>query len=365
MLILFSGLGLFVIALLIFIQEAKFGRLPRGERKERVERSAHYRDGKFQNLSVTPQLTGDASFVGILYKFIFKKNKHVRPEHEIPHVKTDLIHLTKDEDVLVWFGHSSYFMQIDGKRILVDPVFSDAASPISFFNKAFKGTRQYSVQDMPDIDYLVITHDHWDHLDYSTLMGLKPKVKKVICGLGVGEHIEFWGYDTRRIIEMDWNEEASLDDGFKIVFLPARHFSGRGFKANQSLWGSFLLQTPTLKIYMGGDSGYDTHFAEIGNRFEGIDLAILENGQYDENWKYIHMMPKELLQAAKDLKAKRLFPVHNSKFALANHDWDTPMKTIVALHKEGDAPLLTPMIGEPVLLKDYTQTFSKWWEGLE
>lgn len=364
MLILFSGLGLFVIASLIFIQQPKFGKLPSGERKERIRNSVNYREGRFQNLSDTPQLTGDASFLRILYNFIFSKNKLGIPEKAIPHLKTDLLQLKKDEDIMVWFGHSSYFIQIDGKRILVDPVFSDAASPIAIFNKAFKGANQYTAEDIPDIDYLIITHDHWDHLDYPTIMQLKSRIKKIICGLGVGEHFEYWGIDKNAIIEMDWNEDHSLDAGFTIFSLPARHFSGRGISANQSLWGSFLLKTPSLKIYIGGDSGYDTHFAEIGKRFDGIDLAILENGQYDEHWKYIHMMPYEVLQAAKDLKAKRLFPVHNSKYALAHHDWDAPLRAITALYTAGDFTLLTPKIGEGVKLQDSTLTFSKWWEDM-
>lgn len=364
MLILFSGLGLFVIALFVFIQQPKFGKLPSGERLERIKKSVNYRDGKFQNLSVTPQLTGDDGIMKILFNFVFNKNKLRIPSNTIPHVKTDLLHLTKDQNILVWFGHSSYFMQIDGKRVLVDPVFSGAASPVELFNKAFRGANEYRASDMPDIDYLIITHDHWDHLDYPTIMELKPRIGKVICGLGVGEHFEYWGFDENTITEMDWNEDRGLGAGFRIFSLPARHFSGRGFSANQSLWGSFLLQTPSMKIYIGGDSGYDTHFAEIGKRFDGIDLAILENGQYDKNWKYIHMMPNEVLQAAKDLKAKRLFAVHNSKYALANHDWDAPMRTISDLYAAEDFSLLTPKIGELVNLKDSTQSFSKWWEEL-
>ena len=140
---------------------------------------------------------------------------------------------------------------------------------------------------MPDIDYLVISHDHWDHLDYNTVKKLKDRIGAVICPLGVGEHFEYWGFDKERLIELDWNEDANLVPGFMIHCLPARHFSGRRLTANQSLWASFLLEAPSQKIYIGGDGGYDTHYAEIGNRFPGIDLAILENGQYNEEWSLI------------------------------------------------------------------------------
>jgi L-ascorbate metabolism protein UlaG (beta-lactamase superfamily) len=198
-------------------------------------------------------------------------------------------------------------MQIDGKRFLVDPVLNGSASPVKFTTRSFKGSDVYTTGAIPDIDYVFITHDHWDHLDHDTITQLKPKIKKIITGLGVGEHLERWGFEKGAIIERDWNEKIVLEDGFVVNTAPARHFSGRGFKRNGSLWMSFILQTPTMKIYIGGDSGYDTHFIEIGNKFGPFDLAVLENGQYDKNWKYIHMMPEEVVQAAEDLRAKVLF----------------------------------------------------------
>jgi L-ascorbate metabolism protein UlaG (beta-lactamase superfamily) len=241
---------------------------------------------------------------------------------------------------------------------------SGGASPLSFTTRAFKGTDAYTVDDIPEIDYLFISHDHWDHTDHATLVKLKPKIKQVICGLGTGEHLEHWGYDVNKIVEMDWNEETTLDSGFVAHTVPARHFSGRAFQRNKSLWVSYVLHTPSLKIFIGGDSGYDTHFLEIGNNFGPFDLVILENGQYDKSWKYIHMMPEEVLQAAKDLRAKSLFPVHSAKFALANHAWDEPLKRITLLNSGLNMPLVTPLIGEPVNLADSTQRFSSWWEGI-
>ena len=306
---------------------------------------------------------------GSMIDFLFKKKERLNPTGEIPSVKTDLSKIDRNEDVLVWFGHSSYFLQTDGKRFLVDPVLSGAASPVSFVNKPFNGSDAYRPEDIPDIDYLVISHDHWDHLDYKTVMDIKPRTGKVICALGVGEHFEHWGFDKDQIIELDWNENASLEEGFDVFSLPARHFSGRGLSPNQSLWASFLLQTPSRKIYIGGDSGYDIHFKAIGKQFGNIDLAILENGQYDQDWKYIHMMPEELLRAAKDLNAKILLPVHNSKYALGKHPWDEPMIRITKAYdeecKDDSLSLITPMIGEQVHLNDSTQTFKRWWENVD
>ena len=335
----------------IFLQQPQFGRTPTGARLERVRQSPNYRDGKFQNIHPTPQVTFEKGIVSSLIHHLFSKNENRRPKQEIPTRKTDLHRLDKSKDVLVWFGHSSYFIQIDGKRILVDPVFSNAASPVPFFNRAFKGTNIYTAEDIPETDYLIISHDHWDHLDYPTAIALRGKIRKVICPLGAGEHFERWGFRAEDIVELDWYEEVNLDTDFKLFCLPTRHFAGRGIKPYQSLWASFLLQTSGFKIYIGGDSGYDTHFAEIGDRFDGVDLAILENGQYNKDWKYIHMMPEEVIRAAKDLKATTLLTVHHSKFALSDHSWTEPMERIMQLHQGESFQLLSPMIGEETAIQ--------------
>ncbi|WP_435355107.1 MBL fold metallo-hydrolase [Emticicia sp. SJ17W-69] len=356
---------LLTIAIFLFMQQAKFGKTPAGERLERIKKSPNYKDGSFKNLSFTPDLAEGVTYYSVMKEFIFGKKVRLKPIDEIPHTKVDLLHLKSDENILVWFGHSSYFMQLDGKTFLVDPVLSGAASPIKFTTPSFKGTDVYIVADFPNIDYLFISHDHYDHLDYETIMLLKPKVKKIITGLGTGEHFESWGFDLKTVIEEDWNTKIELEKGFVAYTTPARHFSGRGFSRNRALWTSFVLQTPTNKIYIGGDSGYDTHFAEIGKTYGGFDLAILENGQYDKSWKYIHMMPEEVVQAAKDLKAKRLFPVHSSKFALGNHPWDEPLNRVSNAAEKENFPIITPIIGQKVNLGDSTQTFGKWWKNVQ
>ncbi len=354
---------IFILCVAIFtlLQQPKFGKLPTGERLANIKKSPNYKNGSFQNQSFTPDLTEGVSYHSVITEYLFRQSKHVLPIDKIPAMKTDLLNLDINQDVLIWFGHSSYFIQIDKKRILVDPVFCGFASPFSFSTKAFAGTDIYTADDIPSIDYLFISHDHWDHLDYETLQKLKPKINKVICGLGTGEHLQYWGYNKDKIIEKDWNEQVILDTHFVVNTVPARHFSGRLFTRNQSLWTSFVLQTPTMKIFIGGDSGYDKHFETIGNTFGSFDLAILENGQYDKSWKYIHLMPNEVLKAAKDLKAKRLFAVHNSKFALANHAWSEPMSNIAKQCLENNMSLITPLIGERVNLKDTTQKFTAWW----
>jgi len=214
-----------------------------------------------------------------------------------------------------------------------------------------------------DIDYLIITHDHYDHLDYETAIALRPKIRNVITGLGVGSHFRHWGYDDKIIREVDWNESVDIDGG-KIHCLPARHFSGRLFE-NRTLWASFLVEAGNYKLYIGGDSGYDDHYKIIGDRFGGVDFALLEAGQYDKNWRYIHEMPEEFVKAAKDLKASRIIPVHNSKFSICNHAWYEPLNRISELTTNTDLNIATPKIGEVVELRDASQRFDAWWKEIK
>ncbi|MEP1152236.1 MAG: MBL fold metallo-hydrolase [Balneola sp.] len=355
-----------IIATFFYMRQAKFGQAPSGQHLEEISRSDNFKDDMFQNLQFTPDLSEGHSYFSILYKQLFVKHPRTAPKDPIPSSKTDLINLAEDENVLIWFGHSSYFIQLDGKKILIDPVFSGNASPIPGTVKAFKGTDQYTVDDIPEVDYLLISHDHYDHLDYKTITGLKDKVKNVVSGLGVGSHFKKWGFSDEQITEQDWFNELEVDSNFSIHTMPTRHFSGRGFTRKNTLWASYVIESPSQTIYVGGDSGYGDFFKEIGNRFESIDLAILDNGQYNDAWKEIHMHPDQVLQAAQDLKAKRLFPVHSSKFVLAMHTWDEPLKRVTQLNQDSEnpIPLFTPLIGEKNDLNDTTRVFEKWWEGV-
>ena len=357
---------LLVIALFCYLQHPRFGKKPSGERLALIQKSPQYKNGKFENANFTPDLAEGYGYFDIFYQFFFKKVDRKIPTDLIPSVKTNLKDLSIDEDVLIWFGHSSYFIQLEKKRFLIDPVFSGNASPIYGTTKSFKGSDVYTVDDFPEIDYLLITHDHYDHLDYKTIMQLKPKIKKVITALGVGSHFEFWGFPIANIIEKDWHEKIELDQNLTLYTTPSRHFSGRSFARCNTLWTSFVLETKDFKMYLGGDSGYDTHFAEIGNKYGPFDIALIDNGQYNAAWKYIHNLPEDVINAMKDLKAKRVFPVHSSKFALSLHPWDEPLIRVTELNanSENPIPLITPMIGEKVELKNDKQEFKQWWKGI-
>lgn len=365
LLALVIGIVILSIGVGFYIRQPKFGTLPHGARLESIRNSPNYADGKFRNLMPTPQFSPGNNTASVWWYFLFEKKERLIPTASIPAVKTDLKSLDKGQDEVVWLGHSSYYIQLGGKRVLIDPVFSPSAAPVSFANKAFAGTNQYTAEDMPEIDYLLISHDHWDHLDYPTIMALKPKVKAIVCGLGVGSYFAEWGFEQKLVHEADWFTALEFGDGFTVHVLPSRHFSGRLLTRNKTLWSGFALVTPERRIFYSGDGGYGPHFKQIGEMLNGFDLAIMENGQYDRNWPYIHMMPEEAAQAAEDLKAKALLPGHSGKFSIANHPWDEPFKRITAASASRGYRLVTPMIGEPVDLDNQQQLFSRWWEKVE
>lgn len=362
-LILLISLTLVVLGFLYFAPV--FGGSPSPTSLARIKASPNFKKGAFQNQVNTPALTEGTSYVQAFYEFLFKKVENGTPTQAIPHIKTDLNSIPLEKEVLIWFGHSSYYMQIAGKRILVDPVFSGNASPIAGTTEAFDGANSYQAEDMPPIDYLLISHDHYDHLDYQTILALKDRVNLVVTGLGVAGHLERWGYESKKIVEKDWYESIQLDKEIQLIATPGRHFSGRGFRRNKSLWLSFVLLTKKHKYFLGGDSGYGPHFDQIGRKYGPFDLAIIENGQYDKKWANIHLLPHEQMQVVKDLNAAKVMPVHSSKFKLSQHAWDEPLRKIAAAAKAQNIPLVTPIIGEIVDLNQYNQPFTAWWEQLK
>jgi L-ascorbate metabolism protein UlaG (beta-lactamase superfamily) len=282
----------------------------------------------------------------------------------LPTVKTDLHALAKDQDTVIWLGHSSYFVQLSGKRILIDPVFSAFAAPVPGMVRAFDGTSVYTAQDMPPIDYLLITHDHYDHLDYTSMRELQAKTRYVIGGLGTGAHFEHWGYPSDKIREGDWYSVVQLEPGIAIHVLPARHYSGRTLTRNKTLWVAYAIETPQRRLFFSGDSGFGPHFAEIARRFGGFDLAALDAGQYNQRWPYIHMNPEEAARAAEILRAKTVLPAHVGRFTLARHAWDEPFQRLAAASKGKPFRLLTPRIGDPIQVGNSEQLFERWWEGM-
>jgi L-ascorbate metabolism protein UlaG (beta-lactamase superfamily) len=337
-----------------------FGKLPSGRRLDRIKQSPNYRNGSFSNLSETKMMADGTNYLNLMVNF-FSKGVDRSPAVILPSVTTNLLSITDEEPILVWFGHSSYFIRINGKNLLIDPVLSERASPFQFVGaKAFETTRPYTVTDFPTIDALILTHDHYDHLDYNSIVKFLPKVKACYTALGVGSHLAYWGADESRIHEFDWWEGKTILPGIDLIATPARHFSGRGLTRNKTLWTSFVLKTKEYSLFLGGDSGYDEAFKTIGKTYGPFDLAILECGQYNAMWPQIHMMPEETVQASADLRAKVLLPVHWGKFTLSLHPWMEPIERALKHARSLNMIVTTPMIGEPLSLSRLLPQAS-WW----
>lgn len=354
--------GTVVIGGYAYLQHPKFGAMPEGARLQAIERSPHYVNGAFQNLIDTPMRTQDTSFASNVMSMLLDRNPNLKPATTLPSTRVDLKALPPDEDVVVWLGHSSYFVQLGGKRLLIDPVFSTNAGPFPGSNVAFPGTSPYTAEDMPSIDALLVTHDHWDHLDYPSARALLPKVGQVVVGLGVGAFFDRWGYPADRIHEADWNDVLELVPGLRIHVLSARHYSGRMLTRNKTLWVAFALEAPQRRLFFSGDSGYGPHFREIGERFGGFDLVALDMGQYDKRWAHIHMFPEQAAQAVDDLRAKAVLPAHIGRFSIAAHDWDEPFKQLEKASRGKPYRLHIPSIGEAVPLAGQAQRLDAWWE---
>lgn len=338
-----------------------FGNLPKGERLKRIQQLSNYADGEIKNQSLTPVKPDDVSYWQMI-KAVIKGNENGSPKKPLPYLQPDF---NRSEVLkITWFGHSSYLIQVDGKNILVDPVFSQRTSPFQFLGtKNFEGTDFIKAEDFPPLDLILITHDHYDHLDYQSILKLKDKTTHFITSLGVGAHLEHWGIPAQHITEMAWGETISPLPDMSFTAAPARHFSGRLFKRNQTLWASYILKTKNNKLYLGGDSGYDKHFKTIGDQYGPFDVAILECGQYNKMWPLIHLSPEETVQASIALKAKYLMPVHWGKFRLALHDWDEPIKRVVAESNVLNVSIITPMLGQSFGL-DENAPNKQWWKDL-
>lgn len=341
----------------------RFGASPEGERLKTIEQSPHYSNGEFYNIEPTTVLIEGESKWGIMWDNMVNPGENLSPEQKVPTKKTDLRQLPANEDSVVWLGHSSYFLKLSTLNILLDPVMSDYASPIPGVIKAFNGTSNYSVADLPDIDLLFISHDHWDHLDYNTISSLKGRVKRFIVPLGVGAHLSEWGVQPERIIERDWFGEYKISDDVTSYIVPSRHYSGRAFSQNKTLWGGIVFSTSKRKLFFSGDSGYGSHFKEIAKRYGPFDLVALDMGQYDPRWPDIHMTPAQAAMTAAELNTKALLPAHVARFSLAQHAWNQPLDQIITESKKYDYRILTPEIGERVRLDDISiQAFYRWWD---
>ena len=295
----------------------------------------------------------------------FKGRKERGPSQPIPMVAFDAgAFMNSADPVFCWFGHSALLLRIAGKTLFIDPMLGDDCSPIGPIR-----TRRYTkdvlsvIDQLPPIDLALITHDHYDHLDYSSIKRLSGKVSQWYVGLGISRHLESWGVDADLIQQFDWWDDAQFHD-IHITYTPSQHFSGRGVTDRaKSLWGGWVLKTFDKSVYWSGDGGYRDHFAEVGRRLGPFDITFVECGQYNERWHMIHLYPEEAVQAAVDAQCRMAVPVHWGGFTLALHHWTDPIERFVKAANESGQLISTPRIGEIFGME--TALSAPWWAELQ
>lgn len=340
----------------------QFGGKATKKLANRYSKSRQWSDKKFMNIEETNMDISLLQIPKLLYKQFFEKSGR-EPKQKLSVLPFDKEAFLSPSDKMkfIWYGHSVVLMRIANKTVLIDPMLGSNAAPISPFPiKRFSENTLDFIQDFPEIDLLLLTHDHYDHLDLESFELLIPKVKEYYVALGCSRHLEKWGISLEKIKEFDWWDTSNFE-GINITFSPTRHFSGRGLTDRaKSLWGGWVLKTETENIYFSGDSGYGEHFKEVGRRLGPFEFAFMECGQYNENWRQIHMFPEESVQAAKDAGASQIMPVHWAGFALSQHHWKDPLERFVQACDDNNHAHVIPQLGEIVAYDSTESSLNKW-----
>lgn len=361
---LFSILAIVVVIALgitAFVSFApQFGKVPEGKDLERIKQSKNYGQNEFVNLIETKMDFSLSDMPKMMYNF-FNPPKGKNPQKPQPTNwqggdNTDIDSLA----YVTWYGHSAVLLEIDDKRILIDPMLGSASAPVSFLTKRFDYQKPIDLKNIEHIDAIIISHDHYDHLDHVSILELKDKTDHFFTALGVGSHLKHWGVKPENITELDWWQSKSFK-GLEITAAPARHFSGRGITdRNKTQWASWAVKGQHQNIYFSGDGGYGPHFKTIGEKLGPFDFAMMECGQYNELWSAIHMMPEQSVQAGQDVKGKVLMPIHWGAFDLAPHKWQDPIERFSKEANAKGAQFTSPVIGERFSIGgDFPNT--EWW----
>lgn len=358
---------LFAIGFLFMNLSPQFGGTATEAEKTAYSQTGHYEDGIFINDEAIEMEINCHSIQKMLQETL-EPDPNLAPKQDIKVQKISPESILDKPDSLVritWFGHSTLLVEIEGKNILLDPIFGQYAAPHPWLGrKRYNSEMPISIEALPHLDAIIISHDHYDHLDYASIKELKDKTDHFFVPLGVDNHLERWGIEESKISKMDWWQEQSFKD-LKIAFTPSRHMSGRGLTdQSATLWGSWVLEGKTKKIFFSGDGGYGKHFKEIGAKYGEFDIALLECGQYNKLWANVHMMPEQTVMAGKDVNAQLIVPIHWGSFTLATHSWTDPVERVTQEAQKMDMPIATPKIGEPIIVGDSVVPNSAWWKLL-
>ena len=321
--------------------------------------SPNYQDEKFNNLNDTSVSTGN--FFEVLAEYlVFDPSR--TPNSVIPTEKFVIQELTGDDVSITWFGHSTIIIQSPAYNILIDPLFGQEGTGPLFFGPApFDYDNTYKIEDLPPIDIILISHDHYDHLDMKTIVQFEGS--QFLTPLGVKPHLELWGIPSEDISEFDWYEGVNIRSDLQITLTPSQHFSGRSINEDDTLWGSWVIKLGSKSIFFGGDGGYSAEFKTIGDLYGPFDIAIVEAGQYNEAWSQIHMFPSETVQASIDLNSTMVMPIHNSKYELSLHPWNEPLIEVTAEAAKRNHSVATPVIGQSFILGEEIPTYH-WWNDV-
>lgn len=355
-----------IVGFLFLTFSPEFGGSHSSDDKRRYSESGHYENGEFQNLIETSMDMDAKGMAKTMWEFLAGGERR-SPEEPLPLIEQsqNAIRGYDGPARLMWYGHSAFLLQMDGKNILLDPMFGQVAAPHPWLgSNRFNSEMPLAIENLPAIDAVFISHDHYDHLDYGSIKKLIDKTAHFYLPLGVGAHFREWGVSDDQITEFNWWDEAEMD-GIEVAFTPSRHFSGRGITdRNSTMWGSWVIKGTAAKLYFSGDSGYGPHFEKIGEKYGPFDFALLECGQYNQRWEAIHMMPEQTAQAAQDIGAKAMMPIHWGAFTLALHQWDDPIKRVVPAAEKPGIPVVIPQIGEFVSVLQPATDFEGWWMEL-
>jgi L-ascorbate metabolism protein UlaG (beta-lactamase superfamily) len=327
-------------------------------------RSANYRDGAFVNREPAATMSLDAEQRRLLMRELVTGRDGSRPAGPIPVVTPVSTEGDAAGLAAYWHGHSSALIEVDGYRVLTDPIWSDRCSPSRAVGPQRLHEPPLPLEQLPAVDAVLISHDHYDHLDIDTILGLARTQRAPFCvPLGVGAHLRKWGISEARIVELDWNESHRIGD-LTLVCTPARHFSGRLFTRNTTLWSSWVISGPQHRVFFGGDTGYTSAFADIGSEHGPFDLTLLPVGAYHPAWPDIHMNPEEAVRAHRDMTDADggvLLPVHWGTFRLAPHPWAEPVERLLSAAEPAGVRVVVPKPGQRVE-RGASPPIEPWWQ---